>query len=199
MRIFNGNREAAHLRRGWVHPTIASADVTLVNGPLSTRPKSHLWTELGAEQLAAVRGRGADAVKKKPPLPAASSGQPGSLGRDHPTTPRFPAGTLPYLALLRVGFALPALSPEPRCALAAPFHPYPTAQPLRATSGAVCFLWHFPWGHPRSALPTTLPCGARTFLSPRLAARTATTRPSPADRRIPQPDLRFKERWALKR
>ena len=29
---------------------------------------------------------------------------------------------------------------------------------------AVCFLWHSPWGHPRSALPTTLPCGARTFL-----------------------------------
>ena len=30
--------------------------------------------------------------------------------------------------------------------------------------GAVCFLWHFPWGHPRSPLATTLPCGARTFL-----------------------------------
>ncbi len=30
--------------------------------------------------------------------------------------------------------------------------------------GAVCFLWHFPWGCPRSPLATTLPCGARTFL-----------------------------------
>ncbi len=29
---------------------------------------------------------------------------------------------------------------------------------------AVCFLWHFPWGHPRSALRTILPCVARTFL-----------------------------------
>ena len=29
---------------------------------------------------------------------------------------------------------------------------------------AVCFLWHYPAGHPGSALPTTLPCGARTFL-----------------------------------
>jgi hypothetical protein len=29
----------------------------------------------------------------------------------------------------------------------------------------VCFLWHFPSGYPESALPTTLPCGARTFLS----------------------------------
>ena len=29
---------------------------------------------------------------------------------------------------------------------------------------AVCFLWHFPAGHPGSLLATTLPCGARTFL-----------------------------------
>ena len=29
---------------------------------------------------------------------------------------------------------------------------------------AVCFLWHFPAGHPGWALPTTLPCGVRTFL-----------------------------------
>src|SRR6185312_12633244 len=29
---------------------------------------------------------------------------------------------------------------------------------------AVCFLWHCPAGHPGWALPTTLPCGARTFL-----------------------------------
>src|SRR5580693_9037155 len=31
---------------------------------------------------------------------------------------------LPYLALLRVGFALPAKLLPPRCALTAPFHPY---------------------------------------------------------------------------
>ena len=30
---------------------------------------------------------------------------------------------------------------------------------------AVCFLLHFPWSRNRSALPTTLPFGARTFLS----------------------------------
>jgi hypothetical protein len=38
---------------------------------------------------------------------------------------------------------------------------------LTAPSGdgaAVCFLWHFPAGHPGLVLPTTLPCGARTFL-----------------------------------
>jgi len=31
----------------------------------------------------------------------------------------------PYLVLLRVGFALPAPLLERRCALTAPFHPYP--------------------------------------------------------------------------
>ena len=45
----------------------------------------------------------------------------------------------PYLVLLRVGFALPAALLPRRCALTAPFHPYP------AVAGkAVCFLWHFP-------------------------------------------------------
>ena len=29
---------------------------------------------------------------------------------------------------------------------------------------AVCFLWHCPAGYPGWVLPTTLPCGARTFL-----------------------------------
>ncbi len=29
---------------------------------------------------------------------------------------------------------------------------------------AVCFLWHCPAGHPGWVLPTTPPCGARTFL-----------------------------------
>jgi hypothetical protein len=32
---------------------------------------------------------------------------------------------LPYLVLLRAGFSLPAPSLTPRCALTAPFHPYP--------------------------------------------------------------------------
>jgi len=50
-------------------------------------------------------------------LPRASNGLPGSCSE---------AGRLilPYLAFLRAGFALPPLSPEARCALTAPFHPY---------------------------------------------------------------------------
>ena len=45
----------------------------------------------------------------------------------------------PYLVLLRVGFALPAALLRQRCALTAPFHPYPDV-----ATEAVCFLWHFP-------------------------------------------------------
>ncbi|MGO8958127.1 MAG: hypothetical protein ACLQFR_12260, partial [Streptosporangiaceae bacterium] len=39
--------------------------------------------------------------------------------------------------------------------------------------------WHYPAGHPGSALPTTLPCGARTFLGTpvRRAAAARLTRP----------------------
>ncbi|GIR96880.1 MAG: hypothetical protein CM15mP100_1000 [Alphaproteobacteria bacterium] len=63
--------------------------------------------------------------------------------RNHPG--HFPAGSpvlnkqlCPYMVLLRMGFTMPGLSPDPRCALTAPFHPYQTV------CLAVCFLWHFP-------------------------------------------------------
>ncbi len=56
----------------------------------------------------------------------------------------------PYSVLLPVGFTVRSLLPGTRCALTAPFHPYPDL------SGAVCFLWHFPWGRPRRALPGTV-------------------------------------------
>ena len=47
-----------------------------------------------------------------------SSGLPGGFGRAVLITP-------PYLALLRAGFCLPPVLPRARCALTAPFHPYP--------------------------------------------------------------------------
>ena len=63
------------------------------------------------------------------------------------------------LTLLRVGFT------EPPGSLRALVVSYTTVSPLPpARPGAVCFLWHYPAGRPGSALPTTLPCGARTFL-----------------------------------
>src|SRR3954462_15118687 len=86
------------------------------------------------------------------PLPAGSSGLPGSSGG--------PPSNAPCLTLLRVGFTEPPESPR------ALVVSYTTISPLpqRLRVAAVCFLWHCPAGHPGSVLPTTLPCGARTFL-----------------------------------
>ncbi len=80
---------------------------------------------------------------------------------DHPRTP-------PYLVLLRAGFSLPLALQRARCALTAPFQPYLSTDGRRA----VCFLCHFPSGHPDRGLPGALPYGVRTFLpacSPRRA------------------------------
>jgi len=42
---------------------------------------------------------------------------------------------------------------------------YRTVAPLPfADAKGGLFLWHFPWGRPHWVLPSTLPCGARTFL-----------------------------------
>ena len=93
--------------------------------------------------------------------PCASSDLPGNT-----RGPRAAASSclLPYLVLLRAGFAVPFLLPGPRCALTAPFHPYRPAG-LRRPTLAVCFLLHFPWALAPQALPGALPCGARTFLT----------------------------------
>jgi len=88
-----------------------------------------------------------------------------------------------YLALLRVGFAKPARHRAAGALLPHLFTLTPQAAPSEeenkwAADEAVSFLWHCPWGYPRWALPTTLPCGVRTFLS--VLAIGATTRPPPA-------------------
>jgi len=65
------------------------------------------------------------------------------------------------MTLLRVGFAEPSRSP------ATLVSSYLTVSPLPvpiAEPSAVCSLLHFPSGHPAWALPSTLPCGVRTFL-----------------------------------
>lgn len=62
-------------------------------------------------------------------------------------------------------------------ALNPPFHPY-HASLLGSGRSAVSFLWHFPWTCDRSALPTILLIGARTFLPPPLSGRPAIVRRS---------------------
>ena len=62
-----------------------------------------------------------------------------------------------------------------------PFHP--CRAPKRS---AVCFLWHCPAGRPGWALPTTLPCGVRTFLGG--ARRRRRGRPASSSRFDSTPD-----------
>ena len=80
----------------------------------------------------------------------------------------------PYLVLLRVGFALPAASLRQRCALTAPFHPYPGV-----ATRAVCFLWHFPSTGIEPGLPDVIRHTAlrsSDFPLPPLDAARATVR-----------------------
>jgi len=67
------------------------------------------------------------------------------------------------------------------CALTTPFHPYPLRWRKRAPQKAVCFLWHFPSRHRDSALRSTLPCGARTFLPCRGISSNTSDRLSYSD------------------
>jgi hypothetical protein len=60
---------------------------------------------------------------------------------------------------------------------------------------AVCFLWHYPAGRPGSALPTTLPCGARTFLG--TPGQPGATRPPGQLARRSAQDTGNSERAAL--
>src|SRR5262245_57129985 len=92
--------------------------------------------------------RSAEWVYKPDPVPAEAGGDHSSSpevarGVQRPTRGHQPGQprTPPYLALPRVGFAVPAVSPRRRCALTAPFHP---CHPRSPGSSAVCFLWHFP-------------------------------------------------------
>jgi hypothetical protein len=78
-----------------------------------------------------------------------------------------------YLILLRMGFALPFDSRQPRWALTPPFHPYPSTSSGQAFRGgpalslskggifsvALSFTLSGDW-----ALPSILSCGVRTFL-----------------------------------
>ena len=68
---------------------------------------------------------------------------------------------LPYLVLLRMGFTVPSAVTVDAVSSYLAVSPLP--DPLAGPS-AVCFLLHFPDPRGRWALPTTVPCGARTFL-----------------------------------
>ena len=100
------------------------------------------------------------------PLPTASCGLPGSSGG--------PPSSAPCLTLLRVGFAEPPGSPRALVVSYTTVSPLPAAARERRSAS----LWHCPAGHPGWALPTTLPCGARTFLGETREVPDATVRPA---------------------
>jgi len=80
--------------------------------------------------------------------------------------PAATANLPPYLVLLRVGFALPVQLLGRRCALAAPFHPYPrTPQSGQQRRYIFCGTFRQPALTPAArTLSGTLLCGVRTFL-----------------------------------
>ena len=98
-------------RRTSSHPNLRLASV------LTTGPVSRI---LSPSRKA---GRGT-VIPLGPTSRWGSSDLPGSWTRRAGPCPDVP-GLLPYLVLLRVGFALPRALLPGRCALTAPFHPYP--------------------------------------------------------------------------
>ena len=107
-----------------------------------------------------------------------------------PTRKSFPpkrgAGTgdprLPYSVLLRMGFTVPPPLPEGRCALTAPFHPYP---PTSGGRSALCGT--FPRVATAGRYPACCPSGVRTFL-PRHEIDDSERPPPPALERIAPTD-----------
>jgi hypothetical protein len=109
------------------------------------------------------------------PLPSASCDRPERRREGSPGIPANGGACRSYLVLLPVGFSLPPPSPAARCALTAPFHP---CRPPEVPDGAaVYFLWHFPWGRPRRALPGTVPPWSPDF-PPSAQRQRAAIRPS---------------------
>ena len=102
-------------------------------------------------------------------LPVASSDRPGGHGGPDPPD------KAPCLILLPVGFTKPGRSPDLLVRSYRTVSPLPPGTPEGPRS-AVCSLWHFPYPCGRWALPTTVSCGARTFLH-----AAGSFRPGPKD------------------
>src|SRR5262249_11526482 len=113
------------------------------------------------------------AIPLRLPSLAASSDLPGGSAHRACTHRRVSVGFPPYLVLLPVGFAMRRVSLLVRCALTAPFHPYPSFLRRYLLCGTFRRVALKP---PSQALPGTALYGVRTFLSlTRRPGRTGVT------------------------
>ena len=131
------------------------------------------------------------AIHLRHALPHDSSNQPGRLVRNSPALAPKDAGAPPLFGLAPGGVchAAPVTRrPVRSCRTLSPL-PEPR---FRERSSAVYSLWHFPWGHPRRALPATLaswsPDFPRWSASPNAAARPPDTTNIGALRPVDQPE-----------
>jgi len=101
--------------------------------------------------------KGGTAIYLGPALPPASSDLPGAVeaGRSMSPVGLAPGGVYQAAEVSPgAGALLPHRFTLTECLVA-----------CESTHSAVCFLLHFPSGHPAWELPSTLPFGARTFLN----------------------------------
>ena len=134
----------------------------------SGRPRRRLGVKQKSrsEPVSRVLSRAAISLGRR--LPAASSNLPGSDGGPNRPAPETVSGSF------LLGLAPSGVCPATAVTRSA-VRSYRTISPLphhcrstcveRGTGAAVYFLWHFPDPCGRWALPTTVSCGARTFLS----------------------------------
>ena len=103
-----------------------------------------------------------------------SSGTPvaGRLARPTRTACRKRAITVPIGSCSRWG--LPCRRRRRRRGALLP-HPFTLARRAIRRCRAVCFLWHFPWGRPRRALPGTVVPRSPDFPRPACAGRGRPT------------------------
>ena len=138
-----------------------------------------------------TRARRVAAIHLDLPLPTGSSDLPAGSGGPPSSTCANPLVSQGDSSRPCSGWGLPSHSDHSECwwSLTPPFHPY---RPLANQRPAVCFLWHFPAGHPGLPLTTTLPCGARTFLGEPVARFDATARSArpPPTNHIPAVPIR---------
>jgi hypothetical protein len=99
------------------------------------------------------------------------SGPPVSRRLERPTRVHRTGRPHPAWPCSRWGLPSRPGRPGRWCALTAPFHPYLCSRSEDRSPSAVCSLLRCPAGHPDWGLPSTVPCGVRTFLEPVTLAR----------------------------